>query len=264
MYVLAGSGLLSAPNEYVGYNSAATALLQQSSGLNTVTSLSIEASVPTQWRHAPGQQPSARPGHLRGRRQPGGLEHRWQHRRGLFRGHDSKCRGRRGEHGTKLAAHRPSGIQRVDCFFPASSLGLTYVKGSTFLVPAGQQFVGLLSVSDPVNCQGAIAANSFGTINLNNGLVLSGSGNVSLGSGNLTVNDAVSTISGGSFSSRESLRRQRGHGLVEPDGRRQQRQRLLPRQQRRRPGERGAVRRGQFQLLSLPRLQCRRQRDLRP
>ena len=84
--------------------------------------------------------------------------------------------------------------------FAVPLAGLTYTAGSTLAVPAGQGFGGSGAINDPVVCQGTITAATSGTINLNNGLALSGTGTVVLGSGTLTVNDSASGISGGSLS----------------------------------------------------------------
>ena len=91
----------------------------------------------------------------------------------------------------------PAGFNTATNFASFACLGVTHTVGSTLVVPAGQGFAGSVSINDPVNCQGSIAAGS-GAINLNNGLVISGSGNVSLGSGNLTINDTNSGMSGSS------------------------------------------------------------------
>ena len=93
----------------------------------------------------------------------------------------------------------PPGFDTSTGFGSYSSLGLTHTAGTTLVVPAGQGFGGWGSINDPVNCQGSIAAAAGGFINLNNGLVLSGTGTVALGSGTLTVNDTASGISGGSL-----------------------------------------------------------------
>ncbi len=92
----------------------------------------------------------------------------------------------------------PSGFNPLTAFANYSTLGLTHTLGTTLTVPAGFGTTGSVTINDPVTCQGTITAVSGGTINLNNGLVLSG-GDVSLGNGNLTVNDLTSGISGGSL-----------------------------------------------------------------
>ena len=109
------------------------------------------------------------------------------------------------------------------------------------MVPAGQGFGGMGSINDPVNCQGTITAASVAIINLNNGLVLSGTGTVALGSGTLTVNDTISGISGGSLSVYNQYVGNGGSGTFTQSG--------------------GAN--SHFQL-PLPRLQRRQQRDLQP
>jgi hypothetical protein len=93
----------------------------------------------------------------------------------------------------------PAGFNTSTNLASYSTLGLTNTIGTTLNVPAGQGFAGTDTITDPVNCQGTIAANG-GVINLNNGLVLSGTGSINLGSGgNLTVNDNLSGISGGTL-----------------------------------------------------------------
>ena len=77
--------------------------------------------------------------------------------------------------------------------------GITHVLGTTLTVSAGTGFGGCGTITDPVICQGSIIATASGTINLTNGLQLSGTGQVNLGSGALTVNDSASGMTGGSL-----------------------------------------------------------------
>ena len=93
----------------------------------------------------------------------------------------------------------PPGFSPATGFAAYSSLGLTHTLGTTLAVPAGQGFGGSGSINDLVACQGTIAATGV-AINLNDGLVLSGTGQVLLGSGIITNNDLVSGISGGGLS----------------------------------------------------------------
>ena len=74
---------------------------------------------------------------------------------------------------------------------------MTHTAGLTLVVPAGNGFAGTGSINDPVACQGTIAA--IYSINLNNGLTLSGTGDVNLGWGSLTVNNSGSGITNGTF-----------------------------------------------------------------
>ena len=90
----------------------------------------------------------------------------------------------------------PAGFNTATNFASFACLGVTHTVGTTLVVPAGQGFAGSVSINDPVNCQGSIAAGS-GAINLNNGLLVSGTGNVTLGYGNLTINDTNSGMNGG-------------------------------------------------------------------
>ena len=55
-----------------------------------------------------------------------------------------------------------------------TNLGLTHTAGTTLNVSAGTGFGGWGTVSDPVTCQGTIAATFGGAINLSNGLIISG------------------------------------------------------------------------------------------
>ena len=80
-----------------------------------------------------------------------------------------------------------------------TNLGLTHTAGTTLNVSAGTGFGGWGTISDPVTCQGTIAATFGGAINLTNGLIISGAGQVGLGLGTLTINDSSSGMSGGSL-----------------------------------------------------------------
>ena len=103
--------------------------------------------------------------------------------------------------GTNSLLILPAGSNPTTDFASFSFQGLIHTAGTTLTVSAGQGFGGCGSIRDPVNCQGTITAVPGGFINLNNGLVLSGSGTVSLGNnGALTVNDAASAITSGSLS----------------------------------------------------------------
>ncbi|MGA2069147.1 MAG: autotransporter-associated beta strand repeat-containing protein, partial [Thermoguttaceae bacterium] len=108
-------------------------------------------------------------------------------------------------------------------FAPSSSLGVVYTLGTTLVVPAGQGFSVPLSVSDPVVCQGSILAPGYPSwtsspIYLNDGLILSGTGNVNLGTGNLTVNDTASGMSSGSLSASRNYVGYTGTGVFTQSG----------------------------------------------
>ena len=112
----------------------------------------------------------------------------------------------------------PAGFNTSTGFASYSSPGLTHTAGTTLVVPAGQGFGGVGSISDSVSCQGTITAASGSSISLNNGLVLSGSGVVSLGGGTLTVNDLASGMSGGSLSAGEQCIGYSGTGAFTQSG----------------------------------------------
>ena len=93
------------------------------------------------------------------------------------------------------------GTNGVSGFGTVNNAGITHVLGTTLTVAAGQGFGGAGWFSDPVVCAGYITASPSTTvsINLSNGLILSGTGAINLGQGTLTVNDINSAISGGSL-----------------------------------------------------------------
>ena len=98
----------------------------------------------------------------------------------------------------------PAGFDTSTGFASYSSLGFTHTAGTTLVVPAGQEFIGTGSINDPVVCQGSISVPPNTSLNLNNGLILSGTGSVYLtgdysDNGNVAVNDAVSGMGGGSL-----------------------------------------------------------------
>ncbi len=93
----------------------------------------------------------------------------------------------------------PLGFNPSTSFGSYNGLGLPYVRGTTLNVPAGSTFIGSITITDPVACQGTIMAIAGSSIGLNNGLTMSGTANVNLGSGFLIINDQNSQMSGGSF-----------------------------------------------------------------
>ncbi|HBO45695.1 MAG TPA: hypothetical protein DD670_17565 [Planctomycetaceae bacterium] len=89
-----------------------------------------------------------------------------------------------------------------------NSQGVTYIRGTTFSVPAGrtcnvQPYSTSVNITDRVSCQGSLSVfawnNASGPgMNLSSGVTVSGSGTIN-GVGNLTVNDAISSMTGGSL-----------------------------------------------------------------
>ena len=197
-YSLGGSGLLSAASEYVGYDPRTTALFQQTGGTNTVSNLSI-GSGGTYLLGGGALQVAGNlvnQGIFAGNGSPATLSSNnildlssgtWQNLGALSL-----------SMGPNSLLILPAGFDASTDFAHYSSLGLTHTLGTTLTVPAAQGFVGSVSISDPVDCQGTIAA-AGGAINLSGGLTLSGTGAIDLGSGNLTTNDLLSVISGGSL-----------------------------------------------------------------
>jgi autotransporter-associated beta strand protein len=197
-YNLSGSGQLSAGSEFVG--SSGTGTFTQTGGTNTVSSLSIGSSGVYLLAGGVLQVNSTflNNGVFAGNGTPAVLSANnildlssgtWQNLGALSV-----------SMGANSLLIVPAGFDPATAFASYSSLGLTHTLGTTLTVPAGQGFAGSHSISDPVDCQGTIMAISGGSINLNNGLVLSGSGAVNLNGGNLIVNDNLSGMSGGSLS----------------------------------------------------------------
>jgi T5SS/PEP-CTERM-associated repeat protein len=198
-YSLSGTGQLTASNEYIGYNSAATGLFQQTGGTNTVGNLSIGPGGTYQLAGGTLQINGGfiNQGTFDGGNSPADLSANCivDLTTGTWRNLEDTAVSL----GANSLLVAPAGFNPSTYFGSYNSLGLTYVHGTTLVVPAGRGFTGSININDPVNCQGTMTA-SGGPINLNDGLVLSGSGNVTL-SGSLLVNDAVSNVSGGSLSS---------------------------------------------------------------
>ena len=201
-YSLSGSGLLSTKYEYIGYNGSG--FLTQKSGVNAVSFLAINST--SQYNISGGTLAIA-----------GGLVNA-----GTF-----DCQG-----GTvainaasgsviDLINNSPSNTQNSSLYVAPGSLlmiasgydpsqhfssyvnqGSTYVSGTTFTLASNQSLFTAGSFDDLVVCSGTIFTPNAATysLNLNDGLILSGSGYVNLGLGSLTVNDTVSCITGGYLS----------------------------------------------------------------
>ena len=92
----------------------------------------------------------------------------------------------------------PAGFDPATAFHSYSNLGLTHVAGTVLNVSPSQGFAGFGTLNDFVNCQGTITA-ANGSINLNGGIAVSGSGNVNLGGAGVSINDTTGRISGGSL-----------------------------------------------------------------
>ena len=216
-YNLSGAGALSAAQEYVGYTSTATAVFQQSGGMNTATTLTIGAGGQYLLTGGtlPGQRRTGQPGPLQRRQQPRQFCHARRRRRvGSHRGPLAEPGRDLAEHGGQLVAGHAGRINPATAFGSYSSQGLVYTPGTTLTVPAGKGFAGTYSFNDPVVCQGTITA-ADGLINLNNGLTrVSGNAVVSLGGGNLK--SSVTVSGNASINPRQRQRRQR-----QPHGQRQ-------------------------------------------
>jgi autotransporter-associated beta strand protein len=198
-YALSGSGQLTAASEYLGSTTGATAAFQQTGGTNTTSLLSIgsggsyllaggllqvNGNLVNQGTFSGGSTPAT----LSASNILDLTSGTWQNLGAISL-----------SMGANSLLIVPAGFNPATNFASYGNLGLTHTLGTTLMVPAGQGFTGSVSISDPVVCQGTITAPSGGTINLNAGLALTGTGVVQLGSGTLTSNDFVSGINGGSL-----------------------------------------------------------------
>jgi autotransporter-associated beta strand protein len=93
----------------------------------------------------------------------------------------------------------PAGFNAPTAFEHYINTGILHEAGTTLTVASGKTIYGCGNIDDRVDCQGSIIA-SGGTINMNGGLMISGTGNVSFGSENYYVNNTSSSISSGSLS----------------------------------------------------------------
>ncbi len=199
-YNLNGTGQLSAQIEDVGYNST-TGVFQQTGGVNTAGLLTIASN--GRYLFSAGTL------QLNGGMNNGGVFDGGNGAGTLIGNGIIDLSGNLqnvGSMNVSLAAGSllivPAGFDPTTGFgnLSGASSSIIHTAGSPLVLPAGQGFGGCGSINDPVNCQGTITAAASGWIELNNGLTLSGTGTINLGRGTVTVNDAVSTISGGSLS----------------------------------------------------------------
>ena len=216
-YNLSGTGNLSAGSEYVG--SSGTGTFTQSGGANSVSLLSISNS--GSYTLAGGTlQVSGNlvnQGSFSGGSTPASLgasgildltSGTWQNLAATSL-----------SMGANSLLIVPAGFNPSTGFAHYTTLGMTHTAGSPLIVPAGQGFAGSGSISDQVICQGTILSGVGGAINLNNGLILSGSGTISLGStGSFTANDTTSSISSGSLSAGYQYVGKGGSGLFTQTG----------------------------------------------
>ena len=92
----------------------------------------------------------------------------------------------------------PAGFNPATAFGIFQNQGLAHNVGTPLTILPGQGFSGIGAIADLVNCQGTISPTTSGSINLNGGVMVSGTGNVNLGgNGQFTVNNSLSGITGG-------------------------------------------------------------------
>jgi autotransporter-associated beta strand protein len=200
-FKLSQAGTLSAAREFVGYNTTATDLFQQTGGINTVNYLSIGGSNDRYLLSGGTLQIN------------GGLANAGTLDFGSGGGVLSIAASSLVDFSQGTIANAGSTALTI----PAGSLlivsssfnsavfhtftnnGMIHTSGSTLTVAAGQGFGGWGTINDPVSCQGWITAGY--SINLMGSLSISGAGNVNLGEGGVFTNDPASEILGGSLTS---------------------------------------------------------------
>ena len=92
----------------------------------------------------------------------------------------------------------PTGFDPNDYFKSYINSGILHQAGSPLDISSAYSINGIGSIDDHVTCEGTLAAPSGYSINLNNGLYISGSGSVNLGgSGTLYVKNTISGMDGG-------------------------------------------------------------------
>ncbi len=94
----------------------------------------------------------------------------------------------------------PAGFNPAITFGGYANAGLMHNVGTPLLVSSGTGFSGNGTITDFVDCQGTISAATGGSINLNGGVAVSGTGSVSLGLGSFIATGTQSGISAGSLS----------------------------------------------------------------
>jgi autotransporter-associated beta strand protein len=206
-YNLSG-GQLSAMQEYVGYDAAATALLQQTGGSNTTSFISIGAGGRLVLA---GGTLSLTSGGCGGISCQGSIDCS-NSQAALFGGSDNIIdfsRANLTNVGGMTVSVGPHSLFTVPAGFdPASAFGsftcdvtsIVHAAGSPVVIAAGQSIAGQGTINDIVNCQGTLTTYNW-PLNLNAGLSLSGAGNMNLGSsGTVTVNGTSSGMTGGTLS----------------------------------------------------------------
>ncbi len=205
---ISDSGSLSTTYEYIGASAGTSALLQQTGGLNSVNFLTVggggryllaggtlQLKAPTTTGGGPYSSSIINQGIIDGEGSPGALIIAGSTILDLTAGSWENL----GETSVVVGPNSlfivPQGFDTSTDFGSYSSLGITHTLGTTLVVPAGKGFAGGETITDPVNCQGTIRGLGMSNLNLQNGLILSGSGSVNIA--NLTVNDPNSGMSGG-------------------------------------------------------------------
>jgi len=232
-YNLGGTGQLSVTCQLIGYNAGASALFQQSGGTNAANYVVIGPAAEYQLSGGTltvSNGGLSNQGTFDGGKGPGTLSVGPGCLANLAGGALTNVGAMNVSVGANSLLIVPQGFNPFTGFGAYQCSGMTHIAGSTLTVPAGEGFAGSGYINDPVTCQGTIttagpniyifnAGNPlYPFINLTNGLILSGSGSVSLGSGTLTVNDAGSSVDGGSLSSLQICVGNGGTGTVAQSG----------------------------------------------
>jgi fibronectin-binding autotransporter adhesin len=225
-YNLSGAGQLSAVYEYIGYHAAASALFQQNGGTNSATIEYIGYNDTVAARYCQGDGNNIATYITIGKNSQylfsGGF---LQINAGFdnqgifdFAGGSATMTVadsivnlarpgaalRNTENATLNVSSNsllivPGDFDPTTKFLHFSNAGILHTAGSPLTISEDRAISGWANIDDHVTCQGSLTATSGGAIYLNSGITISGSGKIDLGNGNLKVEDASSSLSGGSL-----------------------------------------------------------------
>jgi autotransporter-associated beta strand protein len=206
------AGTLSAKQEFVGYNASANALLQQTGGSNSTNYIAIGAG--GRMVLSGGTLNLAAAGYG-GISNQGAIDCSNSHATLLVGSYNivdlsqaelTNVSGMTVSLGANSLLTIPNGFNPATAFasFTQDTSSIVHTAGTPLVILAGQVVGGQGFINDLVDCRGTLTSCSTigafaGALNLNNGLILSGSGVLNIGYGALTVNDTVSQITGGNL-----------------------------------------------------------------
>ena len=193
-YELSGTGQLSAGSEYVGYDG--TGSFAQTGGGNTTGYLSVNST--SEYEFSGGTLEVTDSAEVLGTLDFAGSSVSVT-MTGLVNFGDAVLIGPEAASLTVNANSLtifPASFDPDAEFATFSNSGLVHNRGSTLTISSGEGFAGRGRISDHVECEGLVVATlGWPTLDLYEGVSISGNGSVDLGNGSLRVNDEVSGIS---------------------------------------------------------------------